>query len=235
MQPDTAMIFAAGLGTRMGSLTADKPKPMIEVDNKPLIDHALDLTTDSQVSRIVVNTHYLPDALEKHISHRKNVTVIREKPDLLETGGGLKNALPILGNGPVYTLNSDAVWTGSNPFRTLRKAWNPKKMDALLLLVPTERAQEHAGFGDFFLDPGGHLRRREQQEIAPFVYSGAQIIKTAALADISENIFSINVLWNTMLEKKTVFGTIHPGGWVDVGRPEGIAVARAELLRSANV
>ncbi len=235
MPPDTAMIFAAGLGTRMGALTANKPKPMILVNGKPLVDHALDVANGSGISNIVINTHYLPEELEEHLSAKKNVAVVREEPELLETGGGIKNALPILGDAPILTLNADAIWTGKNPFTTLITMWRPKRMDALLLLIPRENAQEHQGVGDFFLDTSDRLSRRGTRKSAPFVYSGAQIIKTSALRFISQKKFSLNILWDKMLETESAFGAVHMGGWVDVGRPEGIAVAEAELRRSGNV
>jgi MurNAc alpha-1-phosphate uridylyltransferase len=232
MSIDAALIFAAGFGTRMGALTKEMPKPMIPVGGRPLIDYAIDLVTDAKIENAVVNLHYFPEQLEAHLAQYKNITTLREECAILETGGGLKNALPLLGSDPVITLNSDAVWTGDNPISALLDQWDPDKMDALLVLVPIKNAQEHRGAGDFNLDTNDRLTRRGDAPSAGFVYAGAQIIKTDLLADISETSFSLNVLWDQMLAADRVYGVVHHGGWVDVGRPEGIAVAEAELAKN---
>lgn len=235
MTKRAAMIFAAGFGTRMGDLTRQTPKPLIKVAGRPLIDHALDLTHCDVVGRRVVNSHYFPDQIETHLATHQNLKVIRETPDILETGGGLKNALPLLGSDPVFTLNSDAIWTGPNPLLALQAAWDPDKMDGLLMLLPRANAQEHGGAGDFFAHETGRLERRNNRAEAPFVYSGAQILRTEGLAAISETAFSLNRLWDQMIARRRIYGIVHPGGWVDVGRPLGIKVAEAELQRSADV
>ena len=231
MTVNAALIFAAGFGTRMGQLTKTMAKPMIQVAGKPLIDYAVDLVSDAQIQNVVVNLHYFPDQLETHLSQYKNITTLREQDEILETGGGLKNALPLLGNNPVVTLNSDAVWTGRNPLSLLIDAWNPDEMDALLVLVPTQNAQEHRGTGDFNLDAKSRLSRKGSAVSAPYVYTGAQIIKTDALANIPETSFSLKLLWDQMLAQDRIYGVVHHGGWVDVGRPEGITVAEAELVK----
>ncbi len=235
MSPDAIMVFAAGFGKRMGALTKDCPKPMIEVSGRPLIDHTLELVHQAGVEKIVVNTHYKAEVLETHLAPRTDVKLLREYPEIFETGGGLRNALPLLGDAPVYTLNSDMVWTGDNPLQALARAWDPSRMDALLMVVPREKAQENRGAGDFFMDRLGRLSRRGELETAPFVYSGTQIIKTNRLMDFEQNSFSLNLVWDEMLRDQRVFGIVHSGGWVDVGRPEGIAVAEAELKRAENV
>jgi len=235
MTPDAIMVFAAGFGTRMGVLTKACPKPLIPVQGKPLIDHALGLAVDAGMANIVVNSHYLADQLQTHLAMRSGVTLIEEKPDILETGGGLRNALPLLGAGPVFTLNSDMIWTGDNPLTTLRNAWKPAQMDALLLLIPRQNAQENTGQGDFFMNGAGQLQRRGIHKTAPFVYSGTQIIKTDLFYNFPQTKFSLNLVWDQMMVKGRVFGVVHNGGWVDVGRPEGIAVAEAELQRNGNV
>lgn len=225
--PDALMLFAAGFGTRMGALTATCPKPLIPVAGKPLIDHSLDIVEAAGISTTVVNTHYLPDMIVKHLADR-NVTISHE-PEIIETGGGLRQALPMLGSGPVFTLNSDAIWTGQNPLNTLAAAWNPKKMDALLLLVSQDDAQGHSGNGDFLISKKGTIKRG-----AGLIYSGAQIIKTDALASISETKFSLNLLWDLMISKKRAFGTVHNGSWCDVGTPSGITIAE-NMLKDQNV
>ena len=225
--PDALMLFAAGLGTRMGALTATQPKPMIPVAGRPLVDHALALVEAAGIARTVVNTHYRPEPLRAHLADRR-VTFSHE-PALLETGGGLRRALPLLGEGPVFTLNSDAVWTGANPLAELRDGWSDK-MDGLLLLLPAEQASGHPGSGDFLLDAEGRITRAQGRP--GFVYLGAQILRTERLTDISAEAFSLNLLWDAMIAEGRAFGLIHRGGWCDVGRPEGIAEAEALLERA---
>lgn len=214
------MLFAAGRGTRMGALTATRPKPLIEVAGRPLIDHALTLAEAAGAAPIVVNTHYLAPMIHDHLGDR--VTYSHE-PELLETGGGLRAALPLLGTEPVMTLNTDAVWTGPNPLATLAEAWDPARMDGLLLLVPHHRAQGHGPKGDFDLTDDRIVRGQD------FIYTGAQILKTEGLAEIAEEVFSLNRLWDRMIAAGRLSGVVHPGQWCDVGRPEGIATGEAML------
>ncbi|MCZ8334155.1 MAG: nucleotidyltransferase family protein [Rhodobacteraceae bacterium] len=224
------MLFAAGLGTRMGQLTATRPKPLIPVAGKPLIDHALALAEAADINRIVANSHYLPEQIEAHLAPR-GIAVSRETPRILETGGGLRQALPLLGDDPVLTLNTDAVWTGRNPLRQLIDAWDGARMDGLLLLLPVAKATGHTGTGDFVMEADGSLARAFGRS-GP-VYLGAQIVKTAGLAGIAEEVFSLNLLWDRMISDGRLFGLVHDGGWCDVGRPEGIAMAE-NLLRSGS-
>ncbi|TNC48180.1 nucleotidyltransferase family protein [Rubellimicrobium rubrum] len=218
MSPRAAMIFAAGLGTRMGALTADRPKPLIEVAGRPLIDQALTHAKDAGAEPIVVNVHYRADQMRGYLAD-KGVLVADETERLLETGGGLKAALPLLGPGPVWTLNSDAAWAGPNPLVDLAAAWRPE-MEALLLLVPTDRALGYRGAGDFDLDPTGCLARGAGQ-----VYTGAQILRTEGLAEISEPVFSLNRLWDRAAARGGLHGIVYDGHWCDVGRPENLALA----------
>ena len=215
------MIFAAGLGTRMAPLTNDRPKPLITVAGRALLDHALDLADHL---KCVVNTHYRAGQIAAHVADRENVAVINETPDILETGGGLKNALGLLGEGPVFTLNSDAVWQGDNPLGILAGAWNPDKMDALLLVIPAQRAVAHTGSGDFQLANNGQLSR-----VGNMVYTGAQITKTDGLRLIPETAFSLNLLWEKMAKSNRLFGVEYTGQWADVGQPESIALAERML------
>ncbi|MEM7240591.1 MAG: nucleotidyltransferase family protein [Pseudomonadota bacterium] len=228
--PRNAMIFAAGFGTRMGDLTKTRPKPMVEVAGKPLIDHALAFLDQPQVGKIVVNTHYLADQLEAHLDPLQNVVTLREEPDILETGGGLRNALPILGPDPVFTLNSDIIWPKGNPIAKMDAMWNPDRMDGLLALIPLARATGFSGNADFHLRDDGRIERVED---AAFLYTGIQIIKTDGLTEIDAQKFSLNILWDKMMASKRLFGFVFDGSWVDVGKPEGIALAEAEL-RAAN-
>ncbi|WP_170760954.1 nucleotidyltransferase family protein [Ruegeria lacuscaerulensis] len=217
--PNAVMLFAAGFGTRMGALTKDRPKPLIEVAGRPLIDHALDLVDDLRPNRVVANLHYLPEQLEAHLGP-KGVLISREEPDILETGGGLRAALPLLGSGPVFTLNTDAIWSGPNPLTLLREAWDPDRMDALMMCVPTAQAIGHTGKGDFTADEDGRITRGPG-----LIYGGAQIMKTGGLQNFSEKAFSLNLLWDQMQKQGRLFALSYPGRWCDVGRPEGIALA----------
>lgn len=219
------MLFAAGFGTRMGALTADRPKPMIAVAGRPLIDHALDLCQAANIKRKVINLHYRGNQLREHLAER-DVLFSEEQPDVLETGGGLRHALPLLGDGPVFTLNSDAIWTGTNPLIQLARVWEPEKMDALLLLVPKSNALGHKGAGDFLMNAEGQLSRG-----AGAVYSGAQIIKTELLESMPQGAFSLNLCWSEMQKQGRLFGTLHNGGWCDVGQPESINLAENMLAQ----
>lgn len=223
VDPLALMLFAAGFGTRMQHLTAHRPKPLIKVAGRALIDHALDLAVDVQAAPIVANLHYLPELLEGHLAGT-DVKTVREDPDILETGGGLRNALHDLGTAPVATMNTDAVWAGPNPLRLLMDAWTPDVMDALLICVPLSRAHGRTGTGDFVIDADGRLHRGRDT-----VYGGVQIMKTDLLKTVSDRAFSLNVVWNMMAEHGRLFGLSYPGHWCDVGHPAGIAEAEAML------
>ncbi|MDP5306965.1 nucleotidyltransferase family protein [Paracoccus spongiarum] len=220
------MIFAAGLGTRMRPLTDHLPKPLIEVGGQTLLDRALALGRQAGVARIVVNSHYLGCRIAAHLAGQE-VAISDEAALLLDTGGGLRRALPLLGQGPVLTLNPDVVWTGPNPLAALIAAWRPD-MEALLMLVPRDRATARVGPGDFALDDAGRISRR-----GDVVYGGAQIIRPDLLAGIGEAVFSLNRAWDLMIARGTAHGILHAGGWCDVGRPEAIAQAEALLAKDA--
>lgn len=227
MIPGAAMIFAAGLGTRMGALTRDRPKGLIEVAGKPLVDHALDLVRDAGVPRVVVNTHAHAAMMAAHLAVAAPEALVSFEPQLLETGGGLGRALPLLAATPVVTLNADVVWSGTNPIAALAAAWDPARMDALLCLVPRAAAVGHAGPGDFFRADDGGLTRRGDAAQADFVYAGAQIIDTRLLADFPDGAFSLNRVWDRMLATGRLHGLVHTGGWADIGTPAGLARAEA--------
>ncbi|SEN45514.1 MobA-like NTP transferase domain-containing protein [Paracoccus alcaliphilus] len=218
------MIFAAGLGTRMAPLTDTRPKPLIKVAGRSLLDRALEMGRQAGADRIVVNTHYLGGQIADHLAGTD--VAISHEPELLDTGGGLRKALPLLGAGPVATLNPDVVWTGPNPLATLAQAWRDD-MDALLALVPLAQARARLGGGDFAIDAQGRIAR-----LGDFVYAGAQIIRSDLLADIPDQVFSLNLLWDLLIARGRAFGMVHAGGWCDVGRPEAIAEAEAMLAET---
>ena len=231
-KPDAVMLFAAGFGTRMGALTADKPKPLIQVCGKALLDHALDQVADAGLGQVVVNLHYKGEQIAAHLKDRPKTALAWERELILETGGGLRAALPQLGPGPVFTLNTDAVWTGPNPLITLRNQWDAAQMDALLLLAPPAQIKGFRGTGDFLLGADGRISRANG---APgLAYLGAQILLPRGIAAIEQRAFSLNILWDQMIAEGRAFGVLHSGGWCDVGRPEGIAEAEA-MLRAADV
>ena len=231
---DTAMILAAGMGKRMRPLTASQPKPLVRVAGKPLIDHALDRLEDAGVAKAVVNVHYLADALEAHIVGRAApaVTISDEREELLETGGGMLKALPRLPD-PFFSLNSDNLWLDgpSSAFHDLSNRWNPDEMDALLLVVPHARAVNFSGAGDFHMDPLGRLRRRISGRIAPFIYTGIQLVSHRLMREAPEGAFSTNLLWNRAIEEGRLFGASFTGQWFEVGTPEAIAPTEAALQR----
>ena len=230
--PDAVMLFAAGFGTRMGDLTKSIPKPLIKVNGQTLLDHALQQVAGAGVARAVVNVHYKGEMIAKHLEHKENTFISWERDEILETGGGLRAALPQLGSGPVFTLNTDAVWTGPNPLVILREQWDAARMDALLLLAPPAQITGFQSAGDFVLAPDGRISRANG---APgLAYLGAQIIVPRGIEDIPQTAFSLNLLWDEMIERGRAFGTLHTGGWCDVGRPEGITQAEA-MLKAANV
>lgn len=221
------MVFAAGFGTRMGALTAERPKPLIPVAGRPLIDRALALAEDVDARPIVVNLHYRGEQLEHHLRGR-NVQFSWEREMILETGGGLRRALPLLGDDAVFTLNSDAVWAGRNPLAQLEAAWDPSRMDGLLLVAPLGAARGHGTRADFAMSAEGRLERSAEG----FVYLGAQILQTQGLWSIAEPVFSLNRLWDVMMAEERLYGVVHQGDWCDVGRAEAIAEAEA-MLRDA--
>lgn len=217
------MLFAAGFGTRMGELTKNRPKPLIEVAGKALIDHALDQVESFRDCKIVANTHYMANQIEAHLQDR-SILITRECPDILDTGGGLRNALPLLGDDPVFTMNTDSIWSGPNPLCVLANAWNEDEMDALLLCIPRNNAFGHKGKGDFLIDAHGLAARGPGA-----IYSGLQIIKTNGLSKVPQRVFSLNLLWDQMLARNAVHAIEYPGRWCDVGSPEGVDQAKAML------
>lgn len=223
------MLFAAGFGTRMGALTQAHPKPLISVAGRPLLDHALELVDAAALTRRVVNTHYLADQIRAHLADRPEILISHE-PEILETGGGLRQALPLLGPGPVFTLNTDAVWTGANPLTQLMQAWDADRMDVLQLVLPATLARGHVGTGDWLLDADGRIKRAAGRP--GHVYLGAQIINPEGLDEIADRVFSLNLLWDRAIARGRAHAIVHDGLWCDVGRPEGIREAE-EMLHDA--
>lgn len=234
---ETAMVMAAGLGKRMRPLTATRPKPLVEVAGKALLDRTFDHLRAAGVKRAVVNVHYLADALEAHLKTKvKDVEIIvsDERAQLLETGGGLIKALPLIEADPFVVVNSDNFWVDgpTDAIRSLAARWDGAAMDALLLVVPLARAYCHSGKGDFHMDAVGRLSRRKPGRVAPFVYIGIQMVSHRLLRDAPAGPFSTNILWNRAMDEGRCFGLAHQGLWFDVGTPAAVREVE-ELLANA--
>jgi MurNAc alpha-1-phosphate uridylyltransferase len=231
---DSAMVMAAGLGKRMRPLTATRPKPLVRVAGKALIDHSLDRIEAAGIGHVVVNVHYLADALEAHLAAQKRpfrIAISDERNLLLETGGGMVKALPQLTGDPILIVNSDNIWTDGpeDSIRHLARHWDGARMDALLLVIRQASATGHGGKGDFHMDPNGRLSRRKPGRVAPFVYTGIQLISPRLLGGAPEGAFSTNILWDRAIAADRLFGLSHMGQWFDVGTPDRIAPTEAAL------
>ena len=234
--PESAMILAAGLGLRMRPLTETRPKPLVTVAGRPLIEHILKPVEAAGVSRIVVNVHYLADQMRDHLASREGVAVFisDETGGLLDSGGGVKKALARLGKDPFFVLNADSFWMdGPRPnLVRLAEAWDPEKMDILLLVVASALATGYDGKGDFSMDPHGRLHRRVERHVAPFVYAGVGIMKPDLFDRTPEGPFSLNLLFDRALEAGRLFGLRLDGEWLRVGTPDAIRLAETRLQRS---
>ncbi|WP_404339659.1 nucleotidyltransferase family protein [Sphingomonas sp. MMS12-HWE2-04] len=233
--PETAMVMAAGLGKRMRPLTATRPKPLVDVAGKPLIDHVFAHLRAAGVKRAIVNVHYLADQLEAHLKTRvKDIELVisDERKQLMETGGGLVQARDLIGDKPFVCVNSDNLWIDGpvDAIRSLAAQWDDEKMDALLLVVPLARAHSHPGNGDFRIDAHGRvIERRKPGRMAPFVYTGVQILSPRVIRDWPEGPFSTNLFWTRALEAGRLWAVVHQGLWFDIGSPPAIAEAEAVL------
>lgn len=218
----------------MRPLTATRPKPLVELAGKPLIDHVLDRLRAAGVGRIVVNVHYLPDALEAHLKGKADdfdVVISDERDLLLETGGGMVRAEPLIDADPFLVVNSDNYWVDgpADSLKLLASHWRDDEMDALLLLVPLATAGNFAGLGDFHMDGTGRLSRRGKSKVAPFVYTGIQMVSKRLLRDAPDGPFSTNILWDRAIAEDRCFGVVHQGLWFDVGTPAAIGATERAL------
>ncbi|MES2497787.1 MAG: nucleotidyltransferase family protein [Pseudomonadota bacterium] len=232
----TAMVLAAGLGKRMRPLTATRPKPLVEVAGQPLLDHVLDRLRAAGIGRVVVNVHYLADSLEAHLKRKAadlDVHISDERGMLLETGGGVAKALPLIPEDHFLIANSDNLWIDGpvDAISLLADRWDDGQMDALLLLVPLARANCHSGLGDFHMDGNGHIARRRPSKVAPFVYTGIQIVSKRLFTDLPEGPFGFMTLWERAIASGRAFGVVHQGLWFDVGTPPAIAKTETMLGR----
>ncbi|MEM9059414.1 MAG: nucleotidyltransferase family protein [Pseudomonadota bacterium] len=228
----TAMIMAAGFGTRMGELTRDLPKPLLPLGGMTLIDHALSHVRDAGIGSAVINLHYRGDQIREYLAGRETprISFSVEHPEILDTGGGIVQALPVLGPNPFAVLNSDAVFHGPNPLRALMGSWDAERMDALMLMVPVTSARAYTRAGDFLLSHSGAVpERRGAAKTAPYVYSGAQIIRPEVFAEAPSGPFSTNLIWDALLERGRLRAVAYDGEWVDVGTPDGLREAQTVI------
>ncbi|MTI17803.1 nucleotidyltransferase family protein [Rhodobacteraceae bacterium RKSG542] len=236
-RPDHAIVLSAGMGTRMRPITATTPKPLVEVCGTAMLDHALLRLEKGGIKKCVVNVHYLADLVEFHAAKFKGMemAISDERGMLLETGGGVKKALPMLGDSPFVVTNSDSLWVeGVMPnLEHLANAWDPEKMDMLLLLALQVNSVGYDGKGDFEMDSEGVLARRQEKRIAPFVYSGTMIIKPELFADTPDGPFSLNLLFDRAIEQGRLYGIEGDGMWLHVGTPEGLKDAHTAIAESA--
>jgi N-acetyl-alpha-D-muramate 1-phosphate uridylyltransferase len=230
----TAMVLAAGFGERMRPLTLRMPKPLVPLAGRPLIDHVLDRLAQAGVNTAVVNVHYLPEQLEAHLAARRgkapDIVISDERGVLLDTGGGAKKALPLLGRGPFFIHNADSVWSeGAAPaLPRMLKLWNPATMDCLLLLAPVATSIGYGAKGDFSMTPDGRLERRGERQVVPFAFAGVSLCDERLFKDAPDGRFSLNRLWDRALAKGRLYGMRLDGTWMHVGTPE--ALAEAETL-----
>lgn len=235
-----AFVLAAGLGKRMRPVTATVPKPLVEVAGKALLDHALDRAAEAGLTEAVVNVHYLPDLIEGHLGHRKGpprIVVSDEREALLETGGGIRKALHLLGEAPFVVLNSDSFWLeGPAPnLARLIAGWDGTRMDVLLLVAPTTTSLGYEGAGDFSMDADGRLERRGERDVAPFIYAGVAILKPDLFGDTPEGAFSLNLLFDLAIAAGRLYGMRLDGQWLHVGTPEAIRAAEERVQASARI
>src|SRR5579863_3620193 len=236
VQPDKAMVLAAGLGLRMRPLTNTMPKPLVSVAGQPLLDHVLDKLAGAGVSEAVVNVHYLPDQIIEHVKTRSRPRVIisDERDQVLGTGGAIVKALPLLGDAPFFHLNADTLWIdGVRPnLARLAEAFDPARMDILLLMAPTAGSTGYDGSGDYAMLPDGALRKRKEHQVVPFVYAGVAIISPAIFAGAPKGEFSLTKMFDAANEQERLFGLRLDGSWMHVGTPDAIGAAEEAFLES---
>lgn len=218
----SAIILAAGLGQRMRPLSDTLPKPLIPVAGKSMLERTFEHLKRARVSNIVVNTHYLSPLITDWVKAQHPQTLISHEDILLETGGGIKNALSLLGENPFFALNGDSVWCGPESLRNMEKSWIEETMDALLLLIPREKAHGYEGLGDFLMDPQGRLSRPKSGQQAPYVYIGVQLLTSQLFQDAPQGPFSMNLLWDKALAKDRLYGYVHEGEWFHISTPQDL-------------
>ena len=234
--PKRAMVLAAGLGTRMRPFNGRLPKPLVSVGGKALIDYVLDRLAEQGVERAVVNVHHLADQIERHLAQRErpDIVISDERDELLGTGGGVLKALPLLGEGPFFHVNSDTMWIDGVRSNLLRLAetFDPARMDILLLMAPTASSIGYGGRGDYAMLPDGALRARREHQVVPFVYAGAAIMSPSIFANAPKGDFSLTKMFDAANEQERLFGLRLDGVWMHVGTPDAVGAAEEAFLES---
>jgi len=233
--PTHAMILAAGLGLRMRPITERIPKPLVPVAGRTMLERVLDHLDEAGVPNRVVNVHWLAELIRQEMAGRPGVTLSDETALLLETGGGVTKALPLLGSSPFFVCNADILWRNgsTSALRRLAAAWDDQTMDALLLMQPTAKAFGYEGNGDFFLDPHGVARRRVEKEVSPYLFAGVQILHPRLFEGAPGGPFSLNLLYNKAQAAGRLFGIAHDGEWYHIGTPDALAEAEAVMAQRA--
>ncbi|MBO1075173.1 nucleotidyltransferase family protein [Roseomonas marmotae] len=225
------MVLAAGLGTRMRPLTEARPKPLLPLAGRTLLDHALDRIDEAGIGNVVVNAHWFPDRIEEVCAARPQPPRVVAEDTLLETGGGVRNALPLLGEDPFLVVNGDAYWM-DGPVSTIARLagrFDPETMDGLLLMVRASQVDSEIGHGDFLLDPLGRVRWPKEREVSPYVFGGLQIVHPRLMEGSPEGSFSMREPWSRAIEAGRLYGLVHDGAWFHLSRPGDLRVAEAAL------
>jgi N-acetyl-alpha-D-muramate 1-phosphate uridylyltransferase len=233
-RPSHAMVLAAGLGQRMRPITDTLPKPLVAIGGKTMLDHALDRLAEAGVRQAVVNVHHLAERIETHLASRRMpaITISDERTELLETGGGVAKALPLLGDAPFFHLNSDSLWIerGVSNLNRMAAAFLPESMDALLLLADRALSLGYDGAGDFHVAEDGALTRRRAGDTTPHIYAGVAILKPSLFVDVPAGKWSLNLVFDRLITRRRLFGLPLVGEWLHVGTPEAIAPAHQRFL-----
>lgn len=238
IRPSSGMVLAAGLGKRMRPITSTIPKPLVEIRGKALVDYGIDALVRGGVTRVVVNVHYLPDLLRAHMRRRRDVEIAisDESEELLDSGGGIVKALPLLGPDPFFLVNADTFWIDGyrDNLDLMCDLWNPERMDILLLIADMRQATGYEGKGDFTMDVEGRLARVGERDMSPFIYAGGAIIKPSVFGGMKPGPFSLNRVFDAAIEADRLYGVRLDGLWLTVGTPASIAEAEAAFLASAS-
>ncbi|MBT3238551.1 MAG: nucleotidyltransferase family protein [Rhodospirillaceae bacterium] len=237
--PKVAMVLAAGFGIRMRPITETRPKPLVKVAGRSLLAHTIDRLKDVGVEKIIVNTHHLGEMIVEHLKDYQGIDIVFSPEDpILETGGGITKALDLLGDEPFFACNADTLWLNGSQdaLQRLARHWHDDDMDALLLLHSTVDAYGYDGRGDFCADANGTLMRRPESEVAPYLFTGVQILHPRLFKDAPEGAFSLNVLYDKALEEDRLYGVVHDGEWFHIGTPDGLDEAETYMkLRYAGI
>lgn len=227
---DQAMVLAAGFGKRLQPLTLTTPKPLIPVNHQPILDYTMAQLRQGHIRRCVINTHYLAEQIHHHLQdvQTPQITISHEQ-EILNTGGGIRHALPYFQDQPFFSVNGDIWWEQKDIFDQLRDMWNPDQMDGILVLVPREQAIDFAGPGDYFLESDHQLTHRGTEDQAPYIYSGIQLLHPRAFKDFTAKSFHLPEVYHAMEQSGRLYGLPLKGPWCDMGTVQTLARLEAYL------